>query len=262
MFGTKYGEKARVTNYKVGDDYIVNINGIKKNLKIAGILDSIEFNRKNTDLYGEQIPSINILQIVNETTMQELSKVTNERTIQMVYVLTDKAYQIEKAKSKIGDIIGKQSEISADNYEMRDTSESVYNQIRKMIIYVFVGFIALIAVVNIYNTITSSIFLRKKDVASLKSIGMSNKQVGKLMILESLFYGIDSIVYGVLISLGVLLIMYLKMVEIKVYKFIIPWTDIFICIVCTYITIFLAMWNAKRKIGKGNIIDEMKNENI
>ena len=96
----------------------------------------------------------------------------------------------------------------------------------------------------------------------LKSMGMSNKGISKMFTLEGIFYGLDSIIYGVLISLVILYIMYMVMIETNIYMFKIPWLNIGISALVMYVVIFMAMSFAKRKIKKQNIIDEIRNENI
>ncbi len=86
--------------------------------------------------------------------------------------------------------------------------------------------------------------------------------MGKMMFLEGIFYGLDSIIYGNLISIAILYVMYLFMIDTKLYYFSIPWLNIGICALITYIVIFIAITNAKRKIKNRNLIDDIKNENI
>ena len=134
--------------------------------------------------------------------------------------------------------------------------------IKPIIAYSFVVFISVISILNIFNTILSSIYSRKREIAMLKSMGMSNKGISKMFTLEGIFYGLDSIIYGVLISLVILYIMYMSMIETNIYMFKIPWENIGISALVMYVVIFMAMSFAKRKIKKQNIIDEIRNENI
>ncbi len=118
------------------------------------------------------------------------------------------------------------------------------------------------SIVNIFNIITSSIELRKRDLAELKSLGMSEKQINKMLFLEGIFYGIDSIVYGALISLVILYVMYLIMIDTTVYAFKFQVVNMLLAIVAVYLVIFIAMFFAKKKNAKNNIIDVIRNENI
>ena len=124
------------------------------------------------------------------------------------------------------------------------------------------GLISLFSIVNIFNVITSSIELRKRDLAELKSLGMSEKQLNKMLFLEGIFYGIDSIVYGALISVVILYLMYFIMTDMTVYAYKFPILNMLLAIVVVYLVIFTAMFFAKKKIAKNNIVEVIKNENI
>lgn len=141
-------------------------------------------------------------------------------------------------------------------------SVNTFAEVQKTCIYSFMAFIILISIINIVNTISTSILVRAKELAGLKSIGMSNKQKMKMMILEGLFYGMDSLFIGIAISMGIIWSMYLLMVNTQLNKFIVPYKEIFMCIIGVYVAIFGTILWAKRKSDKGNIIDELKNENI
>jgi len=104
--------------------------------------------------------------------------------------------------------------------------------------------------------------LRRRQIAMLKSMGISNRQINKLFILEGIFYGLDSLIYGTVIGLIILYIIYLAKVKINVYAFEIPWKNLAICFVTMYATIFISILSTKRKMKYFNIIDEIKKENI
>ena len=122
--------------------------------------------------------------------------------------------------------------------------------------------IAISSILNIFNTISSSIILRKREFAILKSIGISEKQTNKMMLLEAIFYGIDAIVYGVIISIAILYIVYLILINTNLYSFEVPLISIILVIVTVYVSIFVAIVNTRRKLKKKNIIEEIREENI
>ncbi|MCI8621938.1 MAG: FtsX-like permease family protein [Clostridia bacterium] len=124
------------------------------------------------------------------------------------------------------------------------------------------GLIAFVSSINIYNIISSSIVIRKREFAIFSSIGMNKKQQKKMLRLEAIFYGIDSCIYGIIISLVILYLMYISLVETRLYLFKIPLKSILFCIVVTYALIYISIKIGKRKLSNKNIIDEIKNENI
>ena len=67
--------------------------------------------------------------------------------------------------------------------------------------YAFILLITLITVFNIINTMTAQIAGRKKELAMLKSVGMTPKEFKKMLIFESMFYGLFGLLFGVPLSL-------------------------------------------------------------
>ena len=61
----------------------------------------------------------------------------------------------------------------------------------------FIILISLIAGANVFNTISTNISLRRREFAMLKSVGMTKKGFNKMMVFESLLYGIKGILYGI-----------------------------------------------------------------
>ena len=177
-----------------------------------------------------------------------------------LYFSTDKSYEIDNIIEQMNREI--EMNISGKNLYAERISEISKQAIVKIVFYAFVVTISLFSIMNIFNTIYSSVILKKKDFAILKSIGMSKKQMNKILSFECIFYGLDSIFYGTSISIVILYFMYLLMKNTKVYVFSIPWINIVISIIIIYIAIFLAMINAKRSIKNNNVIQEIKSDNI
>ena len=55
--------------------------------------------------------------------------------------------------------------------------------------YGFIVLISVISIANIFNTISTSISLRKREFAMLKSVGMTPKGFSKMMNYESVLRG-------------------------------------------------------------------------
>ena len=224
----------------------------KYNLKIAGVLDEYVQFISTMNGYTKVIVSPETFKkIVNA----ENTDIVYSEEYMDIYIESSNPYKIDE---EIKGIEG----INGTNYD--DMLKSGQNEIliEKVVIYTFIILIALFSCLNIFNTIFSSIILRKKEFAMLKSIGMSNKQINKMLFLEMIFYGLDAIIYGILISLIILYVMYIALVEIAMYAFYIPIDNMLLCIAITYIVIFLSFLCAKRKIKRQNIIDEIREENI
>ena len=135
--------------------------------------------------------------------------------------------------------------------------------IMKIFLYGFIAVITLIGVTNIFNTITSNMELRQKEFASLKSIGMTKREFNRMINLETIFYSVKSLFYGIILGLAGTFLLYkafsIKLDTGKVY---IPYSAIIISIIAVFVLIFVIMRYSIRKINKQNIIETIRKENI
>lgn len=203
--------------------------------------------------------------IINNETLEEWTKSDNISTL-WSYEINLYTNNPEITESRIDDLNKILAEYGAkaswsNTYELNQNMKSIFD-FQKTLLYSFLCMIALLVSVNIFSTIWTSITLRKKEFAVLKSMGMSSKQIIKMLILECIFYGLDALVYGVLISVVVMFLMYMYAVNTKYSAFYMPWNDIAFCIVSMYAVIFLAMLSRIRQITRQDIIDNIRNENI
>ena len=86
------------------------------------------------------------------------------------------------------------SNLNSFNLEESVRAENAVVLVISIFLYGFIGVITLIGITNIFNTITTNMNLRKKEFAMLKSIGMTKKEFNRMIRLESIFYGVKSLV--------------------------------------------------------------------
>ena len=136
----------------------------------------------------------------------------------------------------------------------------------RTVIYIFVyGFIAvitLIGVTNIFNTITTNMLLRSKEFAMLKSVGMTAKEFNNMIRLESIFYGLKSLIIGLPIGLLLSYALYKGFGTSMEITYQIPWASIGIAVLFVFIIVFITMKYSLNKINKQNIIETIRNDNI
>ncbi|XXM73252.1 ABC transporter permease [Lysinibacillus sphaericus] len=128
--------------------------------------------------------------------------------------------------------------------------------------YGFITLISLVSIANIFNTISTGISLRKKEFAMLKSVGMTPKGFNKMINYESIFYGVNALLFGLPISIGVMYLIHRSVGETFEYGFDLPWFDLLFVIIAIFIIVSSAMLYSIGKIKKENIIDGLKQENI
>jgi len=158
--------------------------------------------------------------------------------------------------------------------EMKESNIYIYNvyksrqQEQQMIMimsvftYGFILLITAISVANIFNTISTSIALRKREFAMLKSVGMTPKGFNKMINYESIFYGIKSLLYGLPISILVMYLIHRGLANSFSYTFTLPWISMASVIAAVFIIVGLAMLYSSAKVKKENIVDALKQESI
>lgn len=146
-------------------------------------------------------------------------------------------------------------------HQMRQQEEQMV-LIMRVFTYGFITLITLISVANIFNTISTSIALRKREFAMLKSIGMTPKSFNKMINYESIFYGVKALLYGLPLSMIVMYLIHRSVSHTFAYGFSPPWLSMLYVVIAVFAIVGVAMLYSISKIRKENIIDALKQENI
>lgn len=126
---------------------------------------------------------------------------------------------------------------------------------------VFIIMISLIAVANVFNTIATNIKLRRRELAMLRSVGMSDRDFNKMMRFECILYGGWTLVFGLPISVILSWLIYKGMMAGGAdIDFTLPWGSIIISMLGVFSVIFITMLYAVSKIRKENIIDALRDD--
>ncbi|WP_333858991.1 ABC transporter permease [Clostridium sp.] len=130
-----------------------------------------------------------------------------------------------------------------------------------ILIYGFIAVISFIGAVNIINTITTNLVLRRKEIASLNAIGMTYKNIRSMILTEGVLYGLYGAFYGGVV--GSLLSYGLSyfMKEIMNFKWSIPWNMIFISGAAAVFIGLISVIKPLSRIKKENVIDVIREEN-
>lgn len=133
----------------------------------------------------------------------------------------------------------------------------------KILLYGFITLVTLIGVTSVFNTINTSILLRKKEFAMLRSVGFTPKGFNKILFFESLFFGFKSLIYAIPVSLALVYLIHLSLTNAVIFNSIlIPYKSIFICVIGVFVLVLLTMIYSARKLKKENILETIREENI
>ena len=254
------GKKGEVvlTNYKVGDTidaYITNYDQdtdkeIKENikLKVMAITDDLIPGSYNYNYMG-----------IDFITYDEVGEKLGFKPLNgSIYMSTDKEDNTRKEIKEIADKEG--FKVIDEIEEAKAMEQSIMAM--QVFVYGFITVISLVSVTNIVNTISTNINLRKRELAIIKSIGVTPGGFNKMICLEGLLYGILSLLYGLPIGIGMVVLMNTLLGDVIQFGLVLPWSGIIICIVGIFVITFIASYIPMKKINKENIIENIRQESI
>lgn len=146
-------------------------------------------------------------------------------------------------------------------YEEKQTSEQM-QVVMQVFIYGFIVLITLVSIANIFNTISTSIALRKREFAMLRSVGMTPKSFNKMINFESIFYGLKALLYGLPISFMIMIVLYRQLSNSFDFEFFIPVGSIITVIVSVFMIVGASMFYSGAKVKGQNIIEGLKDTNL
>ena len=294
-------DKYNLNNIKDNEMYLSNVSIVEENgtlvekpifdeSKIIG--KEIEINGKKIKIVKAPVNSELLLTASSGTTF--LTGYVNEKTLSEV-MRNDKDlfgfrifYQSDlKGDKKIEDITKKQYQLNFEKkYDFAKlqmftegvlTPAGVVGMIKGMItifqllLYGFLILVILMSVVNIFTTITINILLRSRELAILKSVGMSDKQFDKMLRGENYIACLRSIIFGIVVSLILLFLTKFVIDKGKVnidFKFImdmlgsINYIALIISIIIVYVITFISTLFAKKSIRSQDIVEVIRRDNI
>ncbi len=231
--------------YEVGDTITGKFEGNEISIKVGDISKEKPYGIENS-YYGGGYLVVNI---------DDFPNINFEPTYMCIQSSNTEALIDEIKNLNIGNI-------AFSNLEATVKEQNAMALITKIFLYGFITVITFIGVTNIFNTITSNMELRQKEFAMLKSIGMTKKEFNQMINLETIFYSVKSLLYGIILGLIGTFVLY-KAFSIKIEKGIyLPINPIIISIIAVFILVFIIMKYSIAKINKQNTIETIRNENI
>ena len=163
----------------------------------------------------------------------------------------------------IREIGGDTNYVSVYDYAAEIESIRALVTVAKVLAYGFIVLISMIAAANVFNTISTNISLRRREFATLKSVGLTSKGMRKMMIFESVLYGVKSLLFSLPVSLGMTYLVYYVASD-SGYEmgFYVPWDKFIIAIASVFIIVALSMVYSIKKVNKENTVETLRNENI
>lgn len=264
--GVSYGNNKRV-NYNIP---VINNGNI--NIKICNFdndedVDTTKYCNKNIDNIFVTNKSFDLIEefsymgdfklIVNKKLYDSISDSSTHYT--QFNIISDNTNNIDKLTKELD----KYSNVNYTNIKEAMKQANNLILVVKILMYGFISLVTLIGVTSVFNTISTSMALRKREFAVLRSIGLTNRGFNKILFFESLFFGMKSLIFAIPVSIGITVLIHYALADmVSISTIIIPWKYIIISIVSVFVIVLLTMMYSTSKIKKHNIIEQIREENI
>lgn len=111
---------------------------------------------------------------------------------------------LSQVKDKVQDLLGADFKVQ-DRYEQQLDTYRIM-EVEKLISYIFLTFILLIACFNVIGSLSMLIIDKRKDVETLRNLGADNKLVYRIFLLEGCLISFMGALIGVVLGLALCLI--------------------------------------------------------
>lgn len=234
---------------KVGDKLKLNIhdgdNTFQKEIEVAAIGE-----------YGRGLTNYNCLIMAKEGA----EKLTINNSSSYFQVIADKDYD-EALEASLQAIVDGSGRLQMHTWKNEyDTWENAI-QMTRGACYAFIIILAAISIMNLINTMINSVHVRKKELGMMQAIGMSDRQLMKMLQLEGIFYTVGTLIISIGVGslAGYPLFLYAKrtgMFDISTYHY--PVTAAIIIILTLFvIQMLLAIFIAK-SVRKDSLIERIR----
>lgn len=222
----------------------------------------ITFVNEAPDLYGKSLVAVisaGMIQTLRENFLPSRNEPINQYYATNILIKAEKYNEVEKTLFETFP----SGTFHITNYAKNVQTERNVLLLFSILLYGFITLVTLIGVTSVFNTITTSIALRRKEFAVLRSVGLSPKGFNRMICFESLLYGVRALLWGLPLSFIVVILFNWIFGNVNTTRILfIPWKAVIICILAVFVITFLTMIYSTRKIKNENILDAIREENI
>ncbi|RXI67910.1 ABC transporter permease [Clostridium tetani] len=262
-----YNEKTKkssvfdIADYKVGDEIkIIDKKKLKDNeyigegnikrVKVVGILDK-----------GILDNEYNVSESVTLITSEKVyTNITGNNDIRRMFIQLKEGSNKDNLAEYFKNLSKKDPgyqyfDFQEDSKRNRDKAIAI-----NIFLYGFVGVITLIGCLNIVNTISTNLILRKRELAMIRAVGMDRGKMSKMICIEGIYYGIIASIYGGIIGTALSYELFKIMTNFRDFQWVFPIRGILTAVIGAIIISLISTYIPLRKINKENIIENIRGE--
>ncbi|AZV55766.1 FtsX-like permease family protein [Clostridium sp. AWRP] len=266
-----------ITNLKVGDTIYIDKNMMYRPVQGEDYIDknkkeNEEFNKDNMikvkvaavvddapyQFYSDNIKLFHI--IMTKDVMKNITgRHLNKMPVKISQIRLRDKKDADKFNSFISPICDREGVKAIDISKQAEAARGNTMQLM-VLMYGFIAVISLIGAVNIINTITTNLILRKKEIASLSAIGMTYKNIRQMILKEGVLYGLYGAFYGGIVGSLLSYAVSSPMRKIIDFKWNIPWNLILVSGLAAIFIGLISVIKPLARIKRENIIDVIRQE--
>lgn len=145
-----------------------------------------------------------------------------------------------------------------DYIEQRDSNQMIATVVNVFCL-LFAVILALIAMANVFNTVTNSLILRRREFAVMKSVGLSNRQFRAMVAEECVAWCIRGLVPGVLLSLLVSFLLWQVISgSLSGLAFTLPWSYVALAAAMTVAAVGTSVAYGMHRCRADNVVEALR----
>lgn len=145
-----------------------------------------------------------------------------------------------------------------DYIEQRDSNQMIATVVNVFCL-LFAVILALIAMANVFNTVTNSLILRRREFAVMKSVGLSNRQFRAMVAEECVAWCIRGLVPGVLLSLFVSFLLWQVISgSMTGLPFTLPWSYVALAAAMTVVAVGASVAYGMHRCRADNVVEALR----
>ena len=269
--------KIDITNLKEGDTIKIPATCINcitsiENMEDEGLINSINKDIENDNYYEFKVKKIidknpfdqgysySLQMIVSKEFMKPFRKdvFIGSDKLGFKYKDINDEVEVRRIAEEVSKLAEEYECSFMDNSEYNRRSEEMWTVIN-VFVYGFIVMISLIGIVNVINTISLNILLKKKEFGTLGTIGMDRKQLYKMVILEGVLHGIIASIIGGIIAVSLTLLA-VRIVSFGfTFGYKLYWQPFFIGFVVNIVVTIIASLIPLNKLKKMSLVETVRN---
>lgn len=167
----------------------------------------------------------------------------------------------ESAVEQLREMAGGYAGLTVNVVDLVVSSESTRLAFQTIQVFIlcFTVIMALIAVANVFNTLTNSIILRTREFAVLKSVGMGDRAFARMLVCECASYALRGLMIGLVLAIGVAWLLYQALgIAFEGIGFSLPWAYIGAAVALVLVVLAISVAFALRKSHAANVVEALR----